>query len=106
MLDAGGQCDAWLATGNGLASPLWRGIVADVFDEPLSYVDAPERRGVGAALIGGISAGVYIGFREASEAATPPLVVTEPDPERAARYDEVYARWSRLSRLLREEGRP
>ncbi len=70
------SCDSWLATGNGLASPLWRGILADVFDEPLAYVDARERSGVGAALIGGIAAGVYAGYAEASEAARPPLKVT------------------------------
>lgn len=102
VLDAGGSCHTWLATGNGLASPLWRGIVTDVFGEPLSYVDAPERTGVGAALIGGIGAGVYAGYHEASEAARPPLVVTEPDPERARAYDDVYARYSRLSVLLTE----
>jgi len=105
VLDAGGQCEAWLATGNGLASPLWRGILADVFGEPLSYVDAPERTAVGAALLGGIAAGTYAGFSEAGEAARPPLLVTEPNPERAARYDEIYARYLRLSALLLEEGR-
>jgi xylulokinase len=100
VVDAGGRCDAWLATGNGLASELWRGILADVYGEPLSYVDAPERTGVGAALLGGIAAGTYAGFGEASAMARPPLAVTEPDPERAARYEEVYARYSRYSRLL------
>ena len=95
----------WLATGNGLASPLWRGILADVFGEPLAYVDAPERSGVGAALLGGIGAGLYGGFAEASEAARPPLRTTEPDAERSARYEAVYQRYLRLSALLLEEGR-
>jgi len=102
--DAGGACDAWLATGNGLASPLWRGILADVFGEPLSYVDAPERSGVGAALLGGIGAEVYGSFDEASEAVRPVLRMTEPDVERTARYEKVYARYQRLSALLLEAG--
>ena len=105
VIDAGGRCESWLATGNGLASPLWRSILADVFGEPLSYVDAPERSAVGSALLGGIAAGVYAGFSDASDAARPPLRSTQPDPERAARYDEVYARYLRLSALLLEEGR-
>jgi xylulokinase len=105
ILDAGGVCDSWLGTGNGLASPLWRSIVADVFGEPLAYVDAPERSGVGAALIGGIGAGLFAGYREASEVARPPLRPADPDPERAARYDEVYARYLRLSEVLLELGR-
>ena len=100
ILDAGGTCDTWLGTGNGLASPLWRSIVADVFGEPIAYVDAPERTGVGAALIGGIGAGVYAGYEEASEAARPPLRAADPDPGRAARYEEVYARYQRVSEVL------
>jgi xylulokinase len=96
----GGVSDGWLGTGNGLASPLWRGIVADVFGEPLSYVDAPERSGVGAALIAAIGAGVHAGYAEASAAARPHVVMTDPDPGRVATYEEVYARYQHLSALL------
>ncbi len=105
VIDAGGHCETWLATGNGLASPLWRGILADVFATPLAYVDAPERSGVGAALLGGIGTGVYGSFAEASEAARPPLRTTDPDPERSARYEAVYQRYLRLSALLLEDAR-
>jgi xylulokinase len=101
--DAGGRCDSWLATGNGLASPLWRGILADVFGEPLRFVDAPERSGVGAALLGGIVSGVYAGYAQASVAARPPLRVAEPDAGRAASYDDAYERYLRLSALLLAE---
>jgi xylulokinase len=105
VIEAGGQCDAWLGTGNGLASPLWRGILADVFGEPLSYVDAPERTGVGAALIGGVGIGLYASYQEASTTARPPLLTTEPDAQRSARLEEVYARYQRLSALLLADSR-
>lgn len=105
VVAAGGQCDRWLAVGNGLSSPLWRSIVADVYDEPLHFVAAPERPAVGAALIGGIAAGTYAGYEEAAEAARPPLHTTEPDPERVPLYEGLYERYSRLSALLLEEGR-
>ena len=105
VVAAGGECERWLATGNGLSSPLWRGIVADVFDEPLHFVAAPERAAVGAALIGGIAAGTYADYAEAAEAARPPLHTTEPDPERVRLYAGVYERFSRLSEMLLEEGR-
>jgi sugar (pentulose or hexulose) kinase len=84
---------------------LWRGILADVFGEPFDYVAAPERTAVGSALMAGITAGVYADYGQASEAARPPLVATQPDPARTARYDDAYARYSRLSALLLEEGR-
>jgi xylulokinase len=105
VVDAGGSCTTWLAIGNGLASPLWRQIVTDVFGESLSYVDAPERTGVGAALIGGVAAGTYADYEEAAAAARPPLVRTEPDPAAVAVYEDVYARFSRYSALLLEAAR-
>jgi xylulokinase len=107
VVDAGGGGGAgWLAIGNGLASPLWRSIVADIFGEPLTFVSAPERTAVGAALIGGIGAGVYAGYAEASAAARPPLLPTDPEPGRVAAYDEVYARYQRISALLLEADPP
>jgi xylulokinase len=105
VVDAGGQCDRWLATGNGLSSPLWRSILSDVFAEPLSFVAAPERTATGAALIGGIAAGTYAGYEEAAEAARHPLHTTEPDPERVRLYEDLYQRYSRLSELLVSEAR-
>jgi len=105
VIDAGGRCDRWLAVGNGLASPIWRGILADVYGEPLSFVAAPERAAVGAALIGGIAAGSYAGYEEAAEVARPPLHTTEPDPERVRIYEDLYERYSRLSELLLGEMR-
>lgn len=105
VVAAGGQCDRWLAVGNGLSSPLWRSIVADVYDEPLHFVASPERPAVGAALIGGIAAGTYAGYAEAAEVARPPLHTTEPNAERVRIYEGLYERYSRLSALLLEEGR-
>jgi xylulokinase len=105
VVSAGGRCDRWLATGNGLSSPIWRGILADVYDEPLHFVAAPERAAVGSALIGGIAAGTYAGYPEAAEVARPPLHTTEPNPERVRIYEDLYQRYSRLSALLLDEGR-
>ena len=105
VIDAGGRCDRWLAVGNGLSSPLWRSIVADLYDEPLHFVAAPERTAVGAALIGGIAAGTYGGYEQAAEVARPPLHTTEPNPERVKVYQDIYERYSRLSTMLLEEGR-
>ncbi|MFV2063387.1 MAG: xylulokinase [Chloroflexota bacterium] len=103
VTDAGVGPDAWLATGNGLASPLWRQILTDVFDEPLSYVAAPERSAVGSALIAGIGTGIYGSYEEAADAARHPLEPTEPDPLRARSYDDIYERYLRRSRALLDE---
>ena len=66
MEDCGAKLPRLVASGNGLGSPLWRQILADVLARPLSQGRdeyAAERAGVGAAMIGGIGAGVFTGIR-------------------------------------------
>ncbi len=100
MADAGSAPDSWLASGNGLASPLWRSIVADTLGQPLGYVAAPERSGVGAALIAGIGTGIYSDYKEAAAVAHRPITSTEPDATRSLSYDTVYARYQHRSTSL------
>ena len=75
--------------------------MADVFGEPLSYVDSPERPAVGAALLGGIAAGVFGSYAEAADASRSPLQLTEPDPERVRPDDppEIVGDPTRLREL-------
>ena len=95
VADVGVAPSSWLASGNGLASPLWRSIVADVFGKPLRFVTARERPAVGAALIAGIGTGVYASYREAAQAAARPTETAAPDPGRAATYDAVFEAFQR-----------
>lgn len=104
ITEVGGAPERWLASGNGLASGLWRSIVADTLGQPLHYGAAPERAGVGAALIAGIGSGAYAGYAEAAGVARRPVTPTTPDPGRAAIYDEVYARYQRRSATLLRDG--
>jgi xylulokinase len=56
----------------------------------------------GAALLGGVAAGVFADVAEASERVRLREDVTEPDAERARRYDELYEVYSSLYPALRE----
>jgi xylulokinase len=96
MEGCGAKLPRLVASGNGLASPLWRQILADVLARPLfrgrdEY--AAERAGVGAAMIGGIGAGVFKGYEETRLLAPVFDVVTAPTPEQADRYEAAYHRF-------------
>lgn len=92
-----------LAVGNGMGSPVWRQIMADVLARPLHLAAEGERPGVGAALIAGIGAGVYRDYDEVravvGRGGLP--AVTTPDPERARQYDDHYARFLQVYPALR-----
>ncbi|HEY5892085.1 MAG TPA: hypothetical protein VIT91_02535, partial [Chthoniobacterales bacterium] len=85
--------DRLVASGNGLASPLWRQIVADVLNRPLYQgrdKHAAERAGVGAGLVAGIGIGAINGYDEARTFAPTFDALTAPDARRADTYHALY----------------
>ncbi len=87
--------------GGGAASPLWRQIFADVFQMPVQTVyGSAEGGSFGAALVAGVTAGVWPNLTEAVR-----LIRTEsetlPDPSRAALYAELYERYTQAYGALR-----
>ncbi len=105
MEETGATVDDWIVSGNGLASPLWRQILADVLGRPLlrgSDENSAERAAVGAAIQGGIAAGVLKSFEEAKKFAPVFAQVTEPNQERAERYEDAFARYKEIYPSLRD----
>ena len=93
MAGCGVDLATLVASGNGLANPLWRQIVSDILDRPLlqgADEQAAERAGVGAAMIAGIGAGVFKGYQDVKRFAPVFNVVTEPNCDRVALYESRY----------------
>jgi xylulokinase len=66
MVGCGVDLTRLVASGNGLANPVWRQIVTEILNRPLcqgTNEQASERAGVGAAMIAGIGAGVSMDIR-------------------------------------------
>ena len=96
MEDCGANLPKLVASGNGLGSPLWRQMLADVINRPLCQGQdayAAERAGVGAAIIGGIGAGIFRGYEDARSLAPVFDVITAPIPDRVGRYEAAYHRF-------------
>jgi xylulokinase len=92
-VDCGAPLDQLVASGNGLASPLWRQIAADVLNRPLYRgrdKHATERAGVGAGLIAGIGIGAINGYSEAQQFAPKFDAETAPNPQNAELYEGHY----------------
>lgn len=90
-----------LASGNGLASPIWRQIVADVLNRPLYLSVGGERAGIGAALIAGIGTGIYGSYGETRQVVAAPVTPTEPEAHHVTFYNEQYQRFIQLYPLLK-----
>ena len=88
-------------SGGGARSELWLKIVASVLGIPLERTAVEEGAAYGAALLGGVAAGVFADAHEAVAACVRVRDTVEPDPEWARVYDEGYAKFRSLYPALR-----
>ncbi len=92
----GAYVDRFKLAGGGARSPLWRQIVADVFDAPMRV--EPEGRGpaFGAAMLGAVASGLFASVEEAVEITAAPHQTVEPSGAGVAALDAAYARYRGL----------
>ncbi|MCB9078331.1 MAG: xylulokinase [Anaerolineaceae bacterium] len=95
-LSLGGQVDMIIAAGGGAESDVWRQIQADVLGLPMRQSLLTEQAGLGAALLAGVGAGLYADLDEACAQVVQYGPPTQPDPDRHARYNQLYERFTQL----------
>jgi xylulokinase len=77
------------ASGGGLASPLWRQILADVLDAEIATVETTEGAAYGAGLLAAVGAGWFPDVEAATAALVVATPTAQPSPE-VARYSELH----------------
>ncbi len=97
----GVEPEAGRASGGGARSKLWLRIVASVLGIPIERTAVEEGAAYGAALLGGIAAGVFADAREAVEACVRVRDLVEPDPEWQRVYEDGYRHFTALYPALR-----
>jgi xylulokinase len=91
MLDAGMPAPSVMrASGGGLASPLWRQILADVLGVAIAGVGTTEGAAYGAALLAAPAGGLAPSVEDAVERAVRVTPLAEPGPDAEA-YAERHA---------------
>jgi xylulokinase len=97
----GRRADTLLCGGGGFRSDAWCQIRADVLGRPLKRAAVPDAGVLGAAALGAVAGGL----RPDLHAALAHLVTHdrtfEPDPARAARYDDLFALYRPAYEALR-----
>jgi xylulokinase len=89
------------ASGGGARSELWLRIVASVLGVPIERTAVEEGAAYGAALLGGVAAGVFADAREAVDACVRVRDTIDPDPEWQRVYEDGYERFRSLYPALR-----
>ena len=88
-------------TGGGAKSAFWIQIQADVYGKPIQTLQNSECTTLGAAILGGVGAGVFNNIEEAVHTLVRVGPTIEPDESRHKVYDELYSIFCDAFRSLR-----
>jgi xylulokinase len=87
----GVEVEAMRLIGGGGKSPLWRQILADVYNLPMLQVTlTAEATALGAAIAGGVGVGLYPDYSIAKD-LIPVSEAETPNPKNRARYEALYS---------------
>ena len=78
------------ASGGGARSPLWRALLAAIFNCPITTLQPQEGSAYGAALLAMVGSGLYTSVVEAYREVVREQDRVEPDPARAEQYERSY----------------
>ena len=101
MAEAGCGAAEITAGGGATRSPLWLQIHADTAGLPVVVPEVAEAPSLGAAVLAAVGAGQFNSIDDGIAAMVRPGRRVEPDPARAARYDEIYRRYAQLYPALK-----
>ena len=91
-------------TGGGTKSDLWNQMQADIYGKPVSKLAVGEATVLGAAILGGVGAGVFDTIEEGVEKMVSIEEQYEPDQGNHAVYNEVFEIYRNIYRSLADGG--
>jgi xylulokinase len=97
----GVEPDVARVSGGGARSELWVRIVASALELPLERTAAEEGAAFGAALLGGVAAGIFADVHKAVAATVRVTGTVDPKPEWVEPYAVAYQRFRSLYPALR-----
>ena len=104
LVELGVEPVAGRVSGGGARGELWLRIVASVLGLPLERTAVEEGSAFGAALLGGVAAGIFPSAEEAVAACVRVRDTVEPDPAWTASYEDAFARYRALYPALKSIG--
>lgn len=92
-----------MACGGGGTSPIWRQMLADLYNCPVKTAFSKEGPALGVAILAGVGAGLYSSVPEACHAIIKTDKVQEPIPEDVPKYEEFYQLYTEIYPALKAE---
>lgn len=95
--------DSMVACGGGGTSKLWRKMLTDIYNCPISTITSKEGPALGVAILAMVGTGMYGSVEEACDAVIKSGTSQEADQENHNKYMRFYERYCALYTALKEE---
>lgn len=105
LQDGGILIDELRAIGGGAKSELWLQLKADITGIPVTAPEVTEAAGMGAAVLGGVAAGIFSDLTEVIKTHLKIKKVYKPNLGNKALFDERYAVYKKLYPTVKEINR-
>ena len=100
--EMGQEISGMTLCGGGGRSPLWRQIIADIFDMPVMVTENKEGPALGVAILAAVGAGLYPSVPEACATIIREKEGASPTEENIVTYKELYALYCKLYPALKD----
>ena len=88
--------------GGGAKSPLWKKMIANIFNIDVDVLETEEGPSMGGAMLAAVACGEYTSVEEAAAAIVKVVDTVSPDPELAAKYEERYQQFRTIYPALKD----
>jgi len=102
LKDGGIMIDELRAIGGGAKSELWLQLKADITGIPVAAPEVTEAAGMGAAILGGVAAGIFANTTDAAKELLMIKKVYTPNMDNKALFDERYMIYKELYPAIKE----
>jgi xylulokinase len=104
MESCGASAGRIFASGGAVVHPLWRRLMADIFNRDIFQSGVHEASSLGAAMLAALGAGFYPDASSASRACSghEPLALP-PDPESSNLYQGIYRKFTQIYPAIKEK---
>ncbi len=87
--------------GGGAKSPLWKKMIANIFNIPVQVPAVEEGPSMGGAMLAAVACGVYESVEDAAAKIVKVVDEVKPESELAAKYEEKYRQFAKLYPALK-----
>lgn len=103
LKEMGTTVDEMMACGGGGTSPLWRQMLADLYECEVKTVASKEGPALGVAILAAVGAGLYKSVEEACDAAVKTDKTCAPIAENSREYKKFYDIYNSLYNDLKDD---